>query len=136
MIIVSSSVVCQTKVRSTDQSVTRRFTHYDEVLFPDLVKDHLTDVCVERWRQGNLCPLVVSAHQQVGFLWRVGENIEESKCDHQRSYVNFRYSIKAIMDYTLLYLYTLFHKGAYVKRLMLYGCLLCWRLSNVLMSHG
>lgn len=47
----------------------RGLSYDDEVLFSDLVEDHLADVVlVERGRQGNLCPLIISTHQQVGFI--------------------------------------------------------------------
>lgn len=41
----------------------------DEVLFSDLVEDHLADVVfVERGRQRNICPVIIPAHHQVGLL--------------------------------------------------------------------
>ncbi len=47
----------------------RGLSYNDKVLFSDLVEDHLADVVlVEQGRQGNLCPLIISAHQQVGFI--------------------------------------------------------------------
>lgn len=48
----------------------RRLSYDDEVLFSYLVEDHLADVFVEGWRQRNLGPLVISTHQQVGFICR------------------------------------------------------------------
>lgn len=56
------------------QEVKRGLSYYDEVLFSDLVEDHLADVMlVERGRQWNFCPLIISTHQQVGFIWRKGK---------------------------------------------------------------
>lgn len=49
----------------------------DEVLSSDLVENHLADVLwiVKRKRQRNFCPLIVSTHQQVGFIWIKWKNI-------------------------------------------------------------
>lgn len=54
------------KARAKSQ---RGLSYDDEVLSSDLVEDHLADVVfVERGRQRNLCTLIISTHQQVGFI--------------------------------------------------------------------
>lgn len=52
-----------------EEAIARRRQSYDgEVLFADLVEDHLADVFVEGGGERNLRPLVISTHQKVGFI--------------------------------------------------------------------
>lgn len=45
------------------------FSHDDEVLFSDLVEDHLADVVfVQRWSQWDIGSLIISTHHKVGFI--------------------------------------------------------------------
>lgn len=55
----------------SDERKREALSYNDEVLFPDLVEDHLADaVFVERGRQWDICPLIISTHHQVGFIYR------------------------------------------------------------------
>lgn len=58
----------------TRQVRMRRVRAYKfQVLFPDLVENHLADVVsVERWRQRHFKALVAPTHQQAGLFWRGG----------------------------------------------------------------
>lgn len=48
-----------------------RLSYDDEVLSADLVEDHLADVLfVEGGGRRNVFSLAVSAHQQVGFIYK------------------------------------------------------------------
>ena len=58
-------------VRFSGERKQEGLSYDDEVLFPDLVEDHLADVVfVERGRQWDIRPLIISAHHQVGFICR------------------------------------------------------------------